>query len=293
MLGLRRADGGGQGLREVFLTGGLAPVGKPPEQVYEATFRTLIQRNKAYYAKFPEDVATVHRLAAYITSQNNAVALPGGGTLTVHRLLASGISFGAHGGLDDVHALILHLKTDLDTLGFFSRAALTRVENFSSFDTNVIYAILHEAIYCHGPGIVSNWAAFRVGKGLPSFRWLDEHAQIPAGEPMFFSGEMIFPFLFQTFPGLERLRHVAIRLAHYDGWPMLYDEFQLRQNTVPVYAASFVHDMYVDFGLARETAAKIRGCKVFETNIMYHNAVRAKTAEVWEALMQLRQDTID
>jgi len=38
-----------QGLREAFTSGGLAPVGKPIDQIYKATFQKVIERNKAYY----------------------------------------------------------------------------------------------------------------------------------------------------------------------------------------------------------------------------------------------------
>ena len=49
-----------QGLREAFVTGGLPPIGKSPEEVYKATFQKVIERNKAYYSKYPEDVDTIH-----------------------------------------------------------------------------------------------------------------------------------------------------------------------------------------------------------------------------------------
>ena len=48
-----------EGLREAFTVGGLAPIGKTAEQVYQTTFNNVIERNKAYYAKYPEDVETI------------------------------------------------------------------------------------------------------------------------------------------------------------------------------------------------------------------------------------------
>ena len=75
--------------------------------------------------------------------------------------------------------------------------------------------------------------------------------------PLYFSGEMIYPFLFDLFPELEKLKTVADILAKYGGWPDLYDEWQLARNEVPLYAATFVDDMYVDFGLAQETVSQI------------------------------------
>jgi pimeloyl-ACP methyl ester carboxylesterase len=49
-----------QGLREAFITGGLAPIGRSADQVYQATYQKVMERNKAYYSKYPEDVDTVH-----------------------------------------------------------------------------------------------------------------------------------------------------------------------------------------------------------------------------------------
>jgi hypothetical protein len=43
---------------------------------------------------------------------------------------------------------------------------------------------------------------------------------------------MIFPFLFDIFPELEKLAVVADEIAKYSGWPELYDMFQLARNEV-------------------------------------------------------------
>jgi hypothetical protein len=43
---------------------------------------------------------------------------------------------------------------------------------------------------------------------------------------------MIFPFLFDIFPELEKLAVVADEIAKYSGWPELYDLFQLARNEV-------------------------------------------------------------
>ncbi|KAF4505238.1 hypothetical protein G6O67_007208 [Ophiocordyceps sinensis] len=283
-----------EGLREVFLTGGLAPVGQAIDDVYRATFSRTAERNEQYFAKFPDDVHALGQLATYIESRGR-VPLPAGGSLTVPRLLTSGLLFGAHGGFDMVHNLLLHLKTSLDQFGFFTRAALQAVESFIAFDTNIIYAILHEAIYCDGPGQSSNWSAYRVGRDLGPFSWLKSGRDCsnPSRQPLYFSGEMIFPLHFETYPELIPLRQVAEKLAAADDWPRLYDEQQLRNNAIPVYAMSYVEDMYVDYDFARQTAKLVKGTKVAETNIMYHSALRAKSEEVLQTLFSLRDDVLD
>lgn len=287
------------GLREVFLTGGLAPVNVPPERVYQATFRKVMERNIAYYNKFPEDIMTVHYIASHIQQQGD-IQLPAGGYLTVPRFLTLGLAFGRHEGIHETHAFLTKMKLEIVQFGLLSRSTLTAIEQDNPLDSNPIYAILHEAIYCYGPGIASNWAAFRVGSNLDQYHWLTEDYTGPvrsAGsavvEPLFFSGEMIFPFHFDTYPELMSLKEVAQALAERDAWSWLYDEEQLARNEVPVFAASYVDDMYVDFRLARGTAAKVRGVRVFETNAFYHNALRVKSGEIISALLKLRDDPVE
>ncbi|KAM3459282.1 hypothetical protein MY5147_003476 [Beauveria neobassiana] len=282
-----------EGLREAYLTGGLAPIGRSADEVYETTFAHTASRNKAYYEKFPEDVERVRKLVAYIESQGG-VALPGGGTLTVPRLMTIGISFGVHDGFDTVHNAILALDASLESFGFFSRSSLSTIETWSAFDNNIIYAILHEAIYCDGPGSVSNWSAQRTGETLENFSWLRRGAKVSQStEPLFFSGEMIFRDHFETYPELFGLREAAEKLATASDWPALYDQEQLRRNEVPLYAVSYVDDMFVDYGFATATAHLVKGSKVFATNALYHNGIRADAEEVFKQLFSLRDDTID
>jgi pimeloyl-ACP methyl ester carboxylesterase len=290
-----------QSLRESFMTGGLAPMGRRPEEVYEATFKKVIERNNAYYKKFPEDIERVKQIASHIAgSDGGKIQLPGGGYLTLERLLSIGIAFGMHGGINAIHTQILKMATDLDQFNFLTRSTLTTFEQNLAFDIAPIYALLHEAIYCYKSGVASNWAAARVGSQLKDFAWLPEPGMParefslpPAGEPLFFTGEMVFPFHFDTFVELTELKDAAELLAKYDQWEELYNEEALQKNAVPVYAASFVEDMYVDFALARETASKVKGTKVYETNILYHNALRAESEKVLGELCKLRDEVID
>lgn len=282
-----------EGLREAFLTGGLAGIGQSAENIYKTTFKHTAARNKLYYEKYPEDVERVKKIATYIEGQGG-VKLPGGGTLTVPRLMTIGISFGVHDGFDTVHNAILSLDSSLDSFGFFSRASLSTIESWSHFDDNIIYAILHEAIYCDGPGSVSNWAAQRVGEAVHGFSWLQPGAKVAqSSEPLYFSGEMIFRDHFETYPELVGLREAAEKLATADDWAPLYNQEQLRKNEVPMYCVSYVDDMFVDFGFATDTANLVKGCKVFATNALYHNGIRAGSAEVFKQLFNLREDCLD
>lgn len=199
------------------------------------------------------------------------------------------------GGLDTVHNFIIRMKADLDNFGVFSRATLNALEQDGGWDSAPIYTLLHEPCWCFGPGVAGRWAAERIGQGLKEYQWLrnDWPGTASLGDqPLFFSGEMIFPFHFETCSELVQMKETAHILANYDEWPSLYDIEQLGKNEVPVYAASY-NDMYVDAGLARVTASRIKGIKVFETNVLFHSALRAKSDEVFRELLALRDDTIE
>lgn len=80
-----------------------------------------------------------------------------------------------------------------------------------------------------------------------------------------------FKDMYNDYTELRELKETADILAGMDHWTNLYDEEQLAKNEVPVYSITYVDDMYVDFDLARKTASKIRNCKQFITNAVYHN----------------------
>jgi len=281
-----------QGLREAFLFGGLQPLVKQPDEVYRRLYRKVIERNDVYYTKFPEDMAKVKTIMKYLqqSGDNNdgsKVKLPSQGALTRRRFLQLGIMFGFHGGVDIVHDIVLKAAFDLETFGYLTRPTLSSIDNGSSFDDHLLYAILHEPIYCEGQA--ARWSAHRVQDEYPVFA-LDKPDD---DSPIYFTGETVFPWMFEDYAELRPVRETAHKIAEKADWPPLFDEGILAKNEVPVYAASYVEDMYVDFDLSMETARKIKGCKVFTTNVMFHDAVRSKMDEVVKQAFALRDDVID
>lgn len=99
--------------------------------------------------------------------------------------------------------------------------------------------------------------------------------------------------MFDDYVELRKLKDQAEIIAQMSDWPELYDEERLAKNEVPVYAAVYMDDMYVDYELSMETAKKIKGIKTHQVNNMYHDAVRSKMDEVTKALFALRDDVID
>ena len=51
-----------EGLREAFVTGGLAPVGRHVDDIYRATYERTLERNRRYYERYPDDRARVRAL---------------------------------------------------------------------------------------------------------------------------------------------------------------------------------------------------------------------------------------
>jgi len=151
-------------------------------------------------------------------------------------------------------------------------------EKAQSFDTNPIYAILHESIYCQQDA--SNWSAQRVRAEFPEF-------DLAPGKPVAFTGEMIYPWMFDEYEPLKPLKQTAEILAAYDGWPRLYDVSTLQKNTVPCTAAVYYNDMYVDRGHSEETARKIQGIKLWVTSKYEHNGLRSDGEAVLGRLLDM------
>ncbi|KAL8723487.1 MAG: hypothetical protein Q9225_000220 [Loekoesia sp. 1 TL-2023] len=246
------------------------------------------ERNQAYYKKYPEDIQRVKNVAHYL--QTEEVKLPSGGTLSIPRLRQLGIHFGFHGHIDVVHDVVLRLASDLDNFGYFTRPTLNQFEALQPFDTLPLYVLIHELIYLQGNN-ASKWSADRIMKEYPAFMNLSTSNK----EPIYFTGEMIYPSMFSDYDELRPLAETASILAHMSDWPHLYDKAQLANNKVPVYASIYVDDMYVSFDLAMETAKKIKGCKYFVTNTMYHDAIShaGRSDELFRQLFQLRDDCLD
>lgn len=99
--------------------------------------------------------------------------------------------------------------------------------------------------------------------------------------------------MFTDYSELRPLYETMDIVNHIDDWPDLYDEAQLAKNEVPAYAAVYLNDLYVDYDYSAETAEKIKGCKTFVRNDLYHDALGSKSSEVVEQLFRLRDDVLD
>ena len=105
--------------------------------------------------------------------------------------------------------------------------------------------------------------------------------------PVLFTGEMIFPWMFEQYPQLRPLKAAAEILAKKSDWPVLYDVEKLRKNQVPVAAAVYYDDMYVPRQFSDVTAQTVPNVKLWVTNEYEHNGLRADGEVVLDRLLKM------
>jgi pimeloyl-ACP methyl ester carboxylesterase len=245
------------GLREAMVTGGLPPIGRHPDEVYGATYARVLERNRRYYARYPDD------RERFLAARDAAPVLASGGRLSHARLRQLGALLGTSDGAEQVHA-ILELPYD-------SPAFAHDVEAIE-FARNPIYAVLHESSYADGH--VTAWSAERV---LPAAY---------ADDPTLMTGEHVYPWMFDEMSALAPLREAADLLAGHQ-WPRLYDADVLAAVDVPVAAAIYAEDMYVERAFSEQTAAHVRGLRPWVTNEYEHNGLRADGGRILGRLIDL------
>ena len=263
-----------EGLREAIITGGLPPLTEHPDDIYRSTYRKVLEKNHRFFDRYPRDAELAKKIAAYLLA--NDIRLTNGDRLTARRFQQLGISFGASNGFEQVHYLMEHAFVQGADGNEISYTFLRGIENAFHFETNPIYALLHEPIYCQGTA--SNWSAQRVSGEFPQF-------QIHPEQPFFFTGEMIYPWMFDEYRQLRTFKETADILAEFAHWPDLYDVRALNANQVPCAAAMYYDDMYVARKLSEKTAKEIAGIRVWVTNEFEHSGLRLHGEKVLDRLL--------
>lgn len=285
-------------LEAVLITGGVPPLGQTADKVYEQTYKRTTDRNVHYYRKYPQDIARVKEIVQFLL--NNNVDLPNGGTLTAERFQQLGIRFGGTGGTDAIHQIVMEFSHALKSSGKPTYSVLSRIQDESSFDTNILYALFQEAIYFSGKGTTaSNWAADRLRYSLENSNYVISSLLLDSEKPVYFTGEMVYKLMFDDFKELRKLKTLAYKLHEYTEWSTLYDEKVLANITfedVPVVAATYFHDQYVDFDLTMEAKKVFAGngnLRQYITSDFFHNGLRADPAKILGSLLQLLESEVD
>ncbi|ENN88821.1 putative proline iminopeptidase [Rhizobium freirei PRF 81] len=263
-----------EGLAACYIAGGIPSLQPDADEVYRHTYPRVRAKNTAYYKRYPGDVALVGKIADFIAG--NDIRLPDGDRLTVRRLQSIGLDFGMAHGFENIHWLIDEAFSDRkgDRL---SDHFLASVMNLTSYHSGPLFAAIHEAIYGEGNGATA-WAAERLRAGFPEFD--------PAARPLLFTGEMIYPWMFEEISSLKPFRAAAEALAKRPHHSALYDRDRLTVNEIPIAAAIYHDDMYVDAGLSLQTARAVGNLDFWITNEFEHDGIR-QSASVFERLAAL------
>jgi pimeloyl-ACP methyl ester carboxylesterase len=268
-----------EGLREVFIAGGLPPIDRTADDIYRMTYLRVREQNRRYFERYPADQERVQAIAGQLAAKD--VRLPNGDRLTPRRLQMLGLAFGMSDGFEQVHYLLDEAFVGGAGGPQLSDSFLYGVMPALSFADRPLFAILQEPIHCQGAG--AHWSAERIRAEYPEF----ESVQ---GKPFSFTGEMIYSWLFEEDNALRPLREATEILAHHDEWRPLYDAERLRSNTVPCAAVIYADDMYVERVFSEETARAIGSCRYWLTNEFQHDGLRAGGAAVLGRLIAMARD---
>ena len=98
---------------------------------------------------------------------------------------------------------------------------------------------------------------------------------------------MLFPWMLDDYQELTPFKAAANILSKKKNWPHLYDSNILAKNKVPIKAAVYTNDMYVDRNLSIDSAKQIQNITVWESDLYEHNALRSEGEKILDVLFQL------
>ncbi len=264
-----------EGLAHCYVTGGVPGIAAAAEDVYARTFPRIVRRSREYYERYPQDAELVAGLVEHL--ETHEVRLPDGDLLTPHRLRTLGSVFGMSYGFETVHWLL-----ETAWAGSAASAAsgelhpgfLYTVAQRTGFVDNVLYPLQE---YSYGAGAPTGWAAQRELDRRPEFA---AHAR-----PVLFTAETMFPWMFREIRSLRPFAEAADILAAKADWPPLYDADRLARNEVPLCAAVYLDDLYVDAELQLRTIDHLGNARAWVTNEYEHDGLR--TGPVLERLLDM------
>ncbi|MGA5629038.1 alpha/beta fold hydrolase [Streptomyces cellulosae] len=270
-----------EGLDTALITGGLPSLDAHADDVYRAAYPRIERKVAAHYARYPQDVERARRIADHLLTHD--VVLPNGYRFTVEAFQSLGMMLGSGDGSHRLHFLLEDAFVPTPSGPRLSDAFQEEVQGMLSFAGHPLYALIHEAIYAQDARPTA-WSAERVRAEFPRF---DAAKALAGDQPVLFTGETIHPWMFDCDPALRPLRETAELLAARTDWTPLYDPARLAANEVPVAAAVYQDDMYVDTAHSLATARTVRGLRTWVTDEFEHDGVRTGGPRVLDRLLAL------
>lgn len=268
-----------ESLAEVMITGGVPGLRNHPDDVYRRTYQETRRKNLRMRSLFPDLDEEIVRVATRI--REGGVHLPSGDPLTLERFQSVGAQLGFSTGAAELRYLIE--RAFVPGGKDFTPAFLRGIETAQAFDTNPFYALLHEGCYAQS-GPATGWSAQRVRAEFPEF---DAAAALDSGGVPLFTGEMVYPWMFEQIGALKDLKEAADLLAAKSDWPDLYDTGALSKGDVPVAAAIYFDDMFVPTELSLETLRIIPRAERWVTSEFEHDGLRQDGARIFARLREM------
>ena len=265
-----------ESLLRCYVTGGIPSLTRQTDDVYHATYQRTTDKNKAFFAQFPAAQQMCCDIAQYLL--NNEVTLPNGQRFTVEQFQLIGINLGRGNAALPLYYLLESAFIHCNGHKQLSYSFLNQMQQEQGYLTNPIYAILHESIYCQESA--SNWSAHRVREQYSQFNY-------QSGKAFMFTGEMVYPWMFEQLKTLKALRPAANLLAEKQNWGKLYDTDILSKNKVPLACAAYADDMFVELDYTRETLASIPMSKAWITNEYEHNGIGVDGEKILSRLIKI------
>ncbi|MFC6356819.1 alpha/beta fold hydrolase [Luethyella okanaganae] len=265
-----------EGLATCYVAGGLASLRPDAAEVYRRTYPRTECKNREFYRRYPHHTDTVARIADRLALGD--VRLPDGDVLTVRRFQSLGVDFGMKPGFERLHWLVDEAFPGAVD-GELSETFLAQVGARSSYADNPLFAAMQESIY--GSTGATAWAAETERARHPQFA--------ETARPLLFTGEMMYPWMFEEIRALRPFRDAVSLLAAREEWRALYDLEVLAANEVPLAAVVYHDDMYVDAQLQLETADWVGNTRAWVTNEYEHDGINA--GAVFPRLVQLVAET--
>ncbi len=255
-----------EGVAASFTTGGIPHVPADAKELYRHTFPRMARKTAQFYERYPQDVERVATVADYL--HDHDVALPNGDRLSVERLQTLGADFGMKPSFERLHWLLDtafvagdgRANRDSPLSDTFLDAVMTATAS------RPLYWPLQEFIYANGTlHEPIDWAAQQVRDTMPAFD--------VAARPLTFTGEAIFPWMFRQERALRPYADAVDELMRDTSFGLIYDADRLERNTVPLQAAVYFDDMYVDSGLQLDTLSRIGNSHYWVTNEFEHDGL--------------------
>ncbi|MBE6469165.1 MAG: alpha/beta hydrolase [Coriobacteriaceae bacterium] len=259
-----------EGVAASFVCGGIPHLPASAEEVYAHTVPRMAMKTHRFYERYPGDRTRAAALADRLSAGD--VRLPDGSPLSVRRLQLMGSDFGMKPSFERMHNILDTAFEEGDgALAEGGAAAVTDAFIAAAYErtstaANPLYWTLQELIYADGElSRPLRWAAARELAKHPEFS--------ETARPLMFTGETCLPWLFEEDPLLAPLKPAVDLLMEDTSFDPIYDADALAANTVPLSAAVYFDDLYVDSGLQLDTLSRVGTSRAWVTNELEHDGL--------------------